>query len=358
VKNMAGHSLENIASFVRDLGGACSSILMKNDFLFAGSHDGMLICWNNNTGDELWRSKVTGPINDIALDENMVLITASANIHAFNLEDGLILWSRELEGASDFVVVKDSVIWASSSVYELEVADFIESTIWNFNKNGDEVERWVIEERPWILGLNEKEEVLLGLGRPRCGYIRIRIGQKPEHIILETDSPVTCGCCNSPNNFVFGHANGSVSVVNEEKHSTYSNDDQSLITAVMNFQEGWIAGNENGILYAHNQIKTRSGSIDALAECSGYAWASSWNGRNSTLLRWNLEGNELEISHDSRLRQICSYNEKLVLGDYFGRVFLVENNVLERRVKIVAEDEDEQIRNSELRARLRMLRNQ
>jgi len=354
---MAIHSLEDIASFVRDLGSACSAILMKDNLLFAGSHEGVLICWNND-GDELWRTEVMGPISDIALDESLVLVTASAKIHAFNSDEGNLSWSYELEGASDFVVAKEGQIWASSSVYELEVSDFIESTIWNFNQNGDVVGKWIIDERPWILGLHNEGGIVLGLGRPRCGYLRIRSGEEPVHKTLDTDSPVTCGFCESPTKFVLGHANGTISIVNDGKNSTYSSDDDSLITAVSTSREGWIAGNENGVIRAYSRVVIRPGSIDTITECSGYAWISSWDGINSTLFQCNQKGEELEISHNSRLLQSCHSNEKMLLGDSLGRVFMIENQVVKRRVKQVAQNTDKQTRNSELRARLRMLRNQ
>ena len=48
-----------------------------------------------------------------------------------------------------YVLAANGNIWATSSVYELEVADFIESTIWRFDKLGNELERWVIPERAW-----------------------------------------------------------------------------------------------------------------------------------------------------------------------------------------------------------------
>ena len=40
---MPGLSLEAISSYVRDLSSACSALLLDDDLLFAGSHDGLLV---------------------------------------------------------------------------------------------------------------------------------------------------------------------------------------------------------------------------------------------------------------------------------------------------------------------------
>jgi outer membrane protein assembly factor BamB len=120
---MVERSLEGVASFVRDLGSACSAVQLVGDMLLAGSHDGLLLCLDAASGGERWRLQVDGPVSDLALDGERIYATASASLHAVDAAGGELLWSRELEGASDYVQAWDVVVWATSSVYELEVAD-------------------------------------------------------------------------------------------------------------------------------------------------------------------------------------------------------------------------------------------
>ncbi len=350
---MVERTLESLASFVRDLGSACSVIRLSGDLLLAGSHEGLLLCWGAVDGDERWRVEVEGPISDLALDGGRVYATASASLHAVDAASGELLWSRELEGASDYVQAWNGVVWATSSVYELEVADFVESTIWRFDEGGKEQERWVMAERPWHLGLHEDGGILLGLGRPRCGYLRIRQGEQAEHFELGSASPVTCGVCGSEDRFLLGHADGTISTTGSTE--TTDNLCDSLVTAITAGPIGWISGHDDGTigsLAASHQVE---GAIDAVASLGSDAWASSWTGTKSSLTI--LTESVTNIAHDSRLRQMHSMNEVLALGDDLGKVFIVESEVVTRRLSDEEESSPENFRNSELRARLRMLRN-
>ena len=160
---MTGLSLEAISSYVRDLSSSCSALLLVEDLLFAGSHDGLLVSWNASSGVERWRVSISGPISDISVDSGGVYVAASDSLHAVDLENGSLLWSKKLEGASDYVLAADGNVWATSSVYELEVADFIESTIWRLDKLGNELERWVIAERAWHISSDGSGGIVLGL---------------------------------------------------------------------------------------------------------------------------------------------------------------------------------------------------
>ncbi len=350
---MAERSLEGLASFVRDLGSACSVVRLAKDALLAGSHEGALVCWDAVSGDERWRVELTGPVSDLSLDGGRIYATASASLHAVDAASGELLWSRDLEGASDYVQAWNGVVWATSSVYELEVADFIEATIWRFDDSGEEQERWVLAERPWHLGLHEDGGILLGLGRPRCGYLRIRAGEKPEHFPLGTDSPVTCGACGSEGRFLLGHADGTISTLGS--HEATDNLCESLVTAITAGPMGWISGHDDGTIGSLAASHRTEGSIDSVASLGPDAWASVWNGAQSSITI--LQESLTNLSHDARLRQMHSAENLLALGDDLGKVFLVESEVVTRRLSDKEESTPENFRNSELRARLRMLRN-
>ena len=346
-------SLESLASFVRDLDSKCTLARLSENHIFAGSHGGELCCWSAESGDLRWRTEVSGPISDIAIDAGRIYATASASLHAFDAESGQLLWSRELEGGSDFVQAWSGVVWASSSVYELEIDDFIEATIWRFDDSGEQLERWTINERPWHFGLHEDGGVLLGLGRPRCGFLRIRPGEKAEHFEFATDSPVTCGACGSAGRFLLGHSDGSISSVGtDEGIEQYV---ESLVTTIAGTDSGFISGHEDGSIWFDGGVRNVDGTVDAIADLSGDGWASSWDGSESRVSLLAAEARE--FSHDARIRHMDSRQNRLIFGDDLGKVILLESAVVKRRLEEDLSSAPENDRNQALRERLRMLRN-
>ena len=346
---MTGLSLEAISSYVRDLSSACSVVRLNGDSLFAGSHDGLLICWEASSGSECWRVSITGPISDISLDAGILYVTSSDSLHAIDEAEGSLLWSKQLEGASDYVLADDENVWATSSVYELEVADFIEATVWRFDTSGNEIERWVIAERPWHLASDGYGGVVLGLGRPRCGYLRVQPEGDTEHIPLSTNSPVTCGSGNGAE-LIFGHADGNIGGLENS-----INEGNSLVNSIASGPNGWISGHDDGSISMKTVSEILPGSIDAVGIVEAAGWASSFDGKNVCVMILGEES--ITITHDSRLRQMDYSTSSIVLGDDRGRIFVVESEVMQRRIDSQQEEPGEETKNSELRARLRMLRN-
>ena len=50
--------IEDLASFVRDLGSECTTLNMGDNFLLAGSKIGRITLWDTNTGQEKWTTEV------------------------------------------------------------------------------------------------------------------------------------------------------------------------------------------------------------------------------------------------------------------------------------------------------------
>ena len=348
---MSGLSLEGIASYVRDLSSACSVVKMIENSLYAGSQDGLLVCWDASSGAERWRVSITGPISDISLDTRALYVTASDSLYAIDESDGSLLWSKQLEGASDYVVSSDGNVWATSSVYELEVADFIEATVWRFDASGNELERWVMAERPWHLASDGSGGVVLGLGRPRCGYLRVQPEKESKHVQLATDSPVTCGSGQGAD-LLFGHADGTVSRM---ESAMIENELDSLVTAVASGAAVWISGHDDGSISMRETSQSLSGAIDSVAIVESIGWASAWDGMKVELMI--VSEKTMTISHDARLRQMDSSESCLALGDDQGRVFMIEPEVMQRRIVAQEQAPTDDAKNSEIRARLRMFRN-
>ena len=242
---MAEHTLASVSSFERGLGSACTVLRIDGDDLLAGSQEGVLACWSVDSGNERWRIEMKGPISDIAMTDDRVYAAASSDLIALDTNTGDIIWSRPLEGASYFVRVEGGVIWAASSVYEIEISDYTESTVWMFDNEGSLQEQWPFSERAWYFGLHEDGGVLLGLGRPRCGLLRIQSGENALHRLLGESSPVTTGACGFEGRFLIGHSDGRVCVVTDSVEEP-SEERSSPVRAIFSSGQTWFSGHESG----------------------------------------------------------------------------------------------------------------
>ena len=169
---------------VRELGPPVSALQIDdNQCLIAGGWDGLLRKWDSE-GDIVWTVQCSDRIESIMLVEEDIIVTSGLEITCVN--NGAITWSHQLEGSADLLEFHDGEVVATSSVYDIEHGDFMESGIWKFSLTGElqSVDR--IDEKPWFIFSGDS--LVIGLGRPRCGALF-----NSNHKKLSTDSPVTCG---------------------------------------------------------------------------------------------------------------------------------------------------------------------
>lgn len=332
---MTVHALESVSSLERGLGSACTVLRIEGDDLLGGSQDGTLACWSIDSGDERWRIEVNGPIGDVVLEAGRVYAAASSDLHVLDAYSGEIVWSRRLEGASDYVQVSEGVVWAASSVYEIEISDYVESTVWMFDSEGSLLQRWSFPERAWHLDLHDDGGVLLGLGRPRCGFLRVRSGEEVEHHIMESSSPVTVGACGSNGGFLIGHSDGSVSVLSESS-AIEGEQRSSQVRAICDSEQDWFSGHDSGeVSSSRGWVVSAPGAVQSLAPGPTGIWASWWGEEGSGIVVLDAADGRtsLEFEHPHRIRHIDSTVSKIALGDSKGRIYLVEEEVLSRRLE-------------------------
>ena len=359
---MTGHTLGSLASLVRELGSACTVLRIAGDDLLAGSQEGVLACWSIDSGAERWRIEDEGPVSDLVIDGGRVYASASVSLRAIDIGTGEVLWDRELEGASDYVQAWEGNIWAASSVYEIEISDYTEATVWRFAESGELQERWTEPERPWHFGLNDDGGVLLGLGRPRCGFMRIRSGETASHHPIEGDSPVTVGACGADGRFLFGHSDGRVSTILGSEAETFG-EDASPVRAITGHSDSWIAGQESGLIVSsRGWTALVPGSVDSLSMgpsiSQGEAvWASSWKEGSAriSVLDPDGGGSLLDLEHKHQIRHIQAGIGNVAIGDSAGRIHLIEAGVLARRAEESSDTASDDERRSRLMERLRQL---
>ena len=157
---------------VRDLEQAVSDVLLlEDDSVIAGGWDGAIKYWSAE-GDTVWSIETPNRISCLTIESDKLYATSGLHLLKIDLKTGHIDWQIGLEGSADAVVVTQKCVIASSSVYDIEHNDFLESAIWSVSFEGEVLETHRMDERPWTLQLSELD-VIAGLGRPKIGRAHV-----------------------------------------------------------------------------------------------------------------------------------------------------------------------------------------
>ena len=334
------------AWMIRDIGQPVSSVHICEDAsVIAGGWNGALKKWDQD-GAILWSAQCNDRIESILIVDNLVVVTSG--LHVTCLLDGEIQWSHPLEGSADMLTFMNGQIIATSSVYDIEHGDFMESAIWRFSLEGELIQVDRMDERPWFI--HTSDELIVGLGRPKCGVL---IGET--HQDLATESPVTCGGYGGKR-VLFGHADGTISsldgaTISKENSSieslhcteagfTVSLESGDLVSRDAESQEIWTSGGE--------QITTQSSSFEGLNWCGRKSNASgSIEVRGAT-------GDLVASAKTAVPRVSTSSANRIAFGFEDGQILIWEKDLFERRSSEKSSASDG--RRSALAARLRSLR--
>ena len=200
--------IEDFVWMVRDFRERPSALHISAQHLFVGGWDGCLTCWDIE-GAKKWTITLPDRVQEIEYSDDHVYVASGLFVVCITADAGDILWEVETEGSADALVIdsKNDTVLATSSVYDIEYGDFMESACWRISCDTGKILQCVkFDERPWALSL-EDGNAILGLGRPRGGVLEI--GDDKMWHDLNVDSPVTCGNRKGEVR-LYGHANGSV----------------------------------------------------------------------------------------------------------------------------------------------------
>ena len=95
---MNNYKLSEISSFVRDIDTECTILKLHENFLIAGSHDGMLNCWDIISGMEKWSNYFEGPCSEIIIEQELIYLAEEGNVHCINLDNGNSIWTKKIDG--------------------------------------------------------------------------------------------------------------------------------------------------------------------------------------------------------------------------------------------------------------------
>ena len=333
------------AWMIRDLGQPVSSIDLEEDSIIAGGWDGSLKMWSGD-GDILWSAQCEDRIEAIIRIDELVVVTSG--LHITCVKSGEILWSNALEGSADLLAFHNGKIVVTSSVYDIEHGDFMESALWQFSLDGELVEVTRMDERPWFL--HSGENLILALGRPKCGLM-----VDGKHRELPSSSPVMCGL-SGQEHILFGHADGTISSFGGEEICKEAISIDSL-TCV---EDGFVAALENGRLVARSSKSEELWTADGpqvTTQVAGFDylhWCGRWDSMAGHIEVRGNSGKLLASVETSRPRVSDSSENRIGFGFEDGQILIWERELFTRRSK--QEKVEENSTNSALAAKLRSLR--
>ena len=381
-------SLSEVSWFTRHMPRAACSVLLGRVRVYAGDWDGHLVAWDGD-GDECWKADtedrvewMAGARDAIGPDGErapFICATAGSDLVILDAATGEERWRFKLEGSADLVACRDdgSRVVATSSVYEIDYNDFIESTCWRFDADGELLRSDTFEERPWHLILDAGAVATLGVGRPRCGVIR-QTDEDCQHLPYAPDDPILCGVTEGAQT-MFGHASGDVSALNPdgmELEVFPVGSDDSVIQMDCGPQHA-VTGGGGAVLRGFEIREGRPharwevdvvGPVDELVlgfDLAGSVsvWVATWDGQSATIEVRSADDGSLFATLDPgfRVRSLAARDDRIAIGTDDGSVHLLRQELLVRRLEqeptTSSSDSDEDAsRRLEMQERLRALR--
>lgn len=326
---------ESCAWMVRRLPDRISCIELLDEFIIAGDWSGDISCWTSD-GDPVWEYSAPDRVSSIAVADGIVVIASGIDVVALSMSDGQELWRQKLEGSADevFSIPGSGMIHATSSVFDIEHGDFMESAYWRFDNSGDLMVVHRFDERPWHVSV-EPDSVLLGLGRPRCGMLVLR-----EDVLewegLVDDDPVACGM-QGVGRTIMGHSKGAVSIVENGIKNILTELDVGIesisfietgISVIA--EDGLQILDQDGKVLASNDISTISDSLESFSPIDEES--SIWASIGNRLVSFNMECQEIAVIElRASPSSLTANGNMMAVGLEDGAVYVFQSELMRRR---------------------------
>ena len=379
--NTVERQIEAVAWMERSLENSISTVYIDDKKIIGGDWNGTMVCWSRD-GDVCWETDVGDRVSGIRLskDEKMLWCIAGREAIGIDYENGAVKWKIEFDGSTDLIELDgEHRAWVVSSVYDIELNDFMESAI-SLIDSGIIIEKHILDERPWSIHPVREGQAFFGLGRPRAGLLELTEEKGKFTVSHKTvhDSPVLCGSNVSP--FFVGHSNGMITQINDNYElnnlELSKENDSPIIDLASSDEHIFLFLEDKEILCVDMKgevtdsvkISESEGESEFLnlidgVSTDGYAnfWTitSTMNGAFLIDTNRNIGTSKikLKIIVNSRIRDIANADGMTVVGLDDGRVISIEENMLKRRIENEEQPIDEREgRRLDMRERLRKLR--
>ena len=344
---------------VRDLEQAASDVLLlDDDSVIAGGWDGAIKYWSAD-GDTIWGIETPNRISCLTIESDKLYATSGLHLLKIDLATGTIDWQIQLEGSADAVVVTKKCVIASSSVYDIEHNDFLESAIWSVSFDGEVLKTHRMDERPWTLQLS-KMGVIAGLGRPKSGWIKL---DDEGNIIEQKEGWITPTICSTKTEpILFGRADGSVVGMDE----TILHEMKESIAVLSKRGDGLLVADDSGqvdLLNSKKIVWSKTGhAVVGLEHGFNHGddsttWIARWNGAvGSICVRNSSTGDEIANMEGERVHAISVNEKRVSIATEGGQIMVWEQALFERRSNQETSAEQVDEHRSSMLAKLRALR--
>ena len=348
---------------VRSLGEPVSCVVVgDNHEIFAGGWHGRLTAWDGD-GRHQWSTQTNDRVSSMAITTDRIFVANGLHLSALDRYTGANLWSIALEGSADEVLWWQDGVLATSSVYDIEHNDFIESALWKFTPEGEQIWLERFDERPWRMVLVDNK-VFVGLGRPRCGLLQLQSITSFQHLESPSHSPITCGA-NAGTVALFGQTDGTVFSSEGKVLSV----EKAAIEHLTKMVKGYIATTDEGHAVGRNEEGVHcwesfgppvTAQIQAFEdEQTATIWLARSQGVEGHVEVWATNRKEkLAVGNFGRVHSMHGTPQRAVLGCENGDVMVWDKDMLFRRINRQEPTPSENIddRASLLQAKLRALR--
>ena len=344
------NSFEDFAWLSRRMPAPVSSVNIIEDFFYAGDIDGNIYVWSLD-GDLYWNTNSGDRVECISIANQhqppLLFATVGVELICLEAETGKLLWSYKLEGSSDNVVCNSTatLIVATSSVFDVEHLDYMESACWKFDKKGNLLSVSRFDERPWYIGLLTSNKTIMGLGRPSCGAKLFLENNELLDLKITSKSPVTSGTSRGEDT-ILGHADGGITCIIGDKEVYHSeNIDDSSTSFLASTDKYVLQVQESGnITFFHKNSKAwnldfnqnmERGVIGFCYEGSSTIWLTYRIAEESIVEVLNADDKAkiFSFSISSRVRDIFSNDRFVIIGLEDGNVYVIESEQFTRRIK-------------------------
>jgi outer membrane protein assembly factor BamB len=350
--------LRDLAWMVRHLDEPVSSVhLFPDGGLIAGGWNGCVKRWDEQ-GELLWTASTPDRVMAVTPWGDALALTAGLHVVVLNLDTGEERWSRPLEGSADLQCVVGEHLLTTSSVYDIEHFDFLESALWLHDASGEEVHVHRLDERPWDV-IEHDGELLFGLGRPRGGLLVTKDGRTFEHRAIN-DAAVLAMAHDAEGPLVLSSVGDLLRLSGEGMDGMAQAD--AMHTGAgrlfLSDEAGNFACIEEGVLWAVPGAPITAAGV--LAGQNGFVAVARWSGTQGHLHMLEADGEVLATFDVKRVEDMDAHGQRLAVGMDDGNVVVLDAAMLRRRfgqnTPPESGDDDAAAHRAAMLAKLRALR--
>ena len=308
----------------------------------------------------LWSASTPDRVMAVTPWGNALALTSGLHVVVLDLATGEERWSHPLEGSADLQCVVGDHLLTTSSVYDIEHFDFLESALWLHDAAGEELHVHRLDERPWDV-IEHDGELLFGLGRPRGGLLATKDGRTFEHRAIN-DAAVLAMAHDAEGPLVLSSVGdllrlSGVSVEGMDQADAMHTGGGRIF---LSDEAGGFACIEDGMTWSLKGAPVTAAA--AVEGEDGFVAVARWSGAQGHLELVEMDGAGLMTHEVAKIEAMVGEGSRLAMGTQAGDVIVLDAPMLRRRMtqgegETEAMDDEAAAHRAAMLAKLKALRN-